>query len=390
MGPSERIEDTVIILDASRSMMRTDFEPSRIEVAFEIIKLFIQTKFSLDPKDRISLLIAGEAPKRLVSFTHDEDQLINSLEKIEIKGKSTLHEALSFAIQMLIAEMRKVGGKLFRIFIISATNSLEFSEDLKKIVKIAQGLGIFIDTCKFGKINNNNKTTFKQMAMLTDGEFGFFNNNKAIINAGKSFASKKTIKQPNEFYSQVKKDRTPLLNEVALSLRRPSLGEIQLLMSGKITENQKCAICYSIKAPLTGADFFSEGRTCPSCERTMHISCAAQWAKKSEFKENVFRCPFCFFLLKVPQSALSLFEVNKMSSKRVKIIEDEKTTEMIQVPVQEISAIEASCSYCRNIFSNTDKVFTCQKCNSYYHEHCLDKMITQIQACRYCGSQIIS
>ena len=390
MGSTERIEDTVIILDVSRSMMRTDFEPSRLLVAFDIIKLFIQTKFNIDPKDRISILTVGKGPKKIAEFSYDEHGLTRSLNKIMVSDKSELHEGLSFAIQLLIKEMRKVGGKLFRIFLISDNKSKEFPEILKHVVNTAKGLGIFIDTCQFGYTQNNEKSALKLIAQLSDGDFGFFNNAKAIINSGKSFASKKTIKEPNEFYSNVKKDRTPLLNEVALSLRRPSLGEIQLLMSGKITETQKCAICHSIKAPLTGADFYTEGRSCPSCERTMHISCAAQWAKKSEYKENVFRCPFCFFLLKVPQSVISLFDDDKIITKRIRIIDDEKFTEMIPIPEIDIPAIHASCSYCRNIFFEESKVFQCKKCESYYHERCLNQMIQEINACRYCGSEIVS
>ena len=390
MGSTERIEDTVIIIDVSRSMMRTDFEPNRLLVAFEITKHFIQTKFTIDPKDRISILSIGKIPKKIADFSYDEHELTQSMINIKISGKSELHEGISFAIQLLIKEMRKVGGKLFRIFIISDHKSSDFPEILKNVVNTAKGLGIFIDSCQFGKTQNNEKSALKLIAQLSDGEFGFFNNVKAIINSGKSFASKKTIKEPNEFYSNVKKDRTPLLNEVALSLRRPSLGEIQLLMSGKITETQKCAICHSIKAPLTGADFYTEGRSCPSCERTMHISCATQWAKKSEYKENVFRCPFCFFLLKVPQSIITLFDDDKINTKRIRIIQDEKITEMIPVPEIEVPAIHASCSYCRNIFLDDNKVFRCKKCNSYYHERCMDQMIKEVNACRYCGSEISS
>ncbi|MFX1275878.1 MAG: VWA domain-containing protein [Promethearchaeota archaeon] len=388
MGSTERIEDTVVILDTSRSMMRNDFEPRRLDVAFEIIKLFIQTKFSIDPKDRISILTIGKSPKKIIPFSFDEEQLMNSLERIDVSGKAILHEGISFAIQILVEEMRKVGGKIFRIFVICDLKSIEFNEQLKKIVNIAKGLGIFIDTCQFGKTLNEEKSSLKLIAQLTDGEFGYFNNVKAIINSGKSFASKKTIKESNEFYAQIKEDKTPLISEIALSLRRPSLAEIQMLMSGKIIEKQKCAICHSIKAPLTGADFFTEGRSCPSCDRTMHISCAAQWAKKSELKENIFRCPFCFFLLKVPKSVIALFDDDKISTKRIKIIENEKTTEMISIPEDEIGKIDASCSYCRNIFSNETNVFQCSKCKAYYHETCLNKIIIDIKACRYCGSQI--
>ena len=183
MGSTERIEDTVIILDTSRSMMRNDFTPRRLDVAFEIIKNFIQTKMSIDPKDRISILTLGDSPKRIIPFSYDKAILIDSLKKVEINGKAVLHEGLSFAIQILVEEMRKVGGKLSRIFIISDLNSIKMGDQLKKNVNIAKGLGIFIDTCQFGKNPTNEKSSLKLISQLTDGEFGFFNSVKAIINS---------------------------------------------------------------------------------------------------------------------------------------------------------------------------------------------------------------
>ena len=57
----------------------------------------------------------------------------------------------------------------------------------------------------------------------------------------------------------------PLISEIALPLRRPTVLEIKLIMSGK-SNQEKCHICHSIKAPVTGSDFYSEGRFCPSCD----------------------------------------------------------------------------------------------------------------------------
>lgn len=165
------------------------------------------------------------------------------------------------------------------------------------------------------------------------------------------------------------------------------------MMSANNEDQKKCQICHSTKSPMTGADFYSEGRFCPSCERPMHLSCAARWAKKTEYQENVFRCPSCYFLLKLPKNVQNLVreKENAASSQKGKILDemDVSQTKMVKIPEENIPQINASCSYCRSIFLGENQVFKCEKCGSYYHEPCLEKMYNEIKSCRYCGAQII-
>lgn len=387
MGSDIRVEDAVILLDSSRSMIKKDFEPDRISIALENAKNFILNKFLIDPKDRISILSFGKTIKKICPFTNEEERLYESLNKITISGKGNLHEGIAFSMQILVGEMRKLGGKISRIYIISDNKTVSNADKLQKMVNISKGLGIFIDACQIGRIQQSNPISLKRIAQITNGEFGYFNNPQAIITAGKSFASKKAVKESSDMYSTVKKPEIPpLISEVALPLRRPTIMEVRKMMSGKYEGPDKCNICHSKKAPLTGADFYSEGRSCPSCDRAMHISCAAQWAKKTEYKAHVFRCPFCYFLVEIPKSALKLVDD---STQKIKIMEDNKSTTMILIPEDEIEQINASCSYCYNIFLGETKVFSCKKCNSYYHGQCLEKMSEELKACRYCGAEIL-
>ncbi len=388
MGSKIKIEDTVIIVDASRSMFRHDFSQSRLKLALQMIQIFIENKLLIDPKDRIAILEIGNSPKLICDFTANEDELSSSIKKISITGKGNLHEGISFAIQLLVKEMRKVGGKTQRILIISDNKSQEFSEKFLNLLMITKGLSVFVDSCQFGKSSGLKRTFLKRIAQDTGGEFGYFNNGKAIINSGKSFASKKPQKEENGFYSKKESTSVPLLKDVALTLRRPSLLEIQMLLKNEDLSKQKCAICHSIKAPLTGADYYTEGRKCPSCERTMHVSCAAQWAKKSESKEDVFRCPFCFFLLKVPKSAMTILDSSSQRGNRIKVVPTVLKTIMVPIAQDQISQIDASCTYCRNIFLDDMKALQCKNCGVYYHEPCFLKMKEEIKACRYCGAQI--
>jgi len=386
-----KIEDCVVLIDSSRSMVRKDFKPNRLLVALETAKNFIHVKFIVDPKDRIAILSFGATIKKLSSFSYDEEQLVKSLEKIQVSGNGSLYEGLAFAIQFLVGEMRKLGGKTSRIFIIS-DNKLEYKDKIQKTIDIAKGLGIYIDACQLGTTQDYSQSILKKIVRLTGGQFGFFNNSKALLNAGMSYASKKELKISTDYYSPDKKsDLAPLISEIALQLRRPSVLDIRLMMSGRERGQEKCQICHSVKAPITSSDFFSEGRYCPSCERPMHLSCAALWAKKTEYKENVFRCPFCFFLLELPSAAMKLIEEKTEEEPKIKLIDESgiNTTKMAIIPEDEIEGINSSCTYCHSIFLGDYKVFQCQKCAAYYHEPCLKKMHSEIKACRACGAQIL-
>jgi len=390
--PEIKIEDTVILLDTSRSMLRKDFKPSRLAAGLQTAKNFIKSKLSIDMKDRISVISFGDNTHKLIDFAFEEEKLINSLKKIQISGRGILHEGIAFALQILVEEMRKLGGKVPRILIIT-DNKLVLNKDrLDKMVNIAKGLGVYIDACQLGGIQGYEENTLKRITQKTRGEFGFFNNTKEIVNAGKVFASKKDVRETIDYFSPDKKEEiAPLVSEIALPLRRPNLMEIRLMMGGKGRGEEKCNICHSVKAPITGSDFYSEGRFCPSCDRAMHLSCAAMWAKKTEYKENVFRCPFCFFLLELPRAALKFARDKEEETMGVTIIEDDEgvETKLTLIPPANVNQIDASCFYCHSIFLGDFQVFQCDKCGSYYHKPCLDKMIKEISACRNCGAKII-
>jgi uncharacterized protein YegL len=390
--PTQKIEDTVILLDASRSMLRKDFKPSRLAIELQATKNFIQSKLSLDMKDRISVITFGNVTKKLIDFAFEEEKLIESLGKVQVSGKGLLHEGIAFALQILVEEMRKVGGKTARIFIITDNKLNNDINKLRKIVNIAKGLGVIIDACQLGGVEDHSEDSLKRITQSTGGDFEYFNNSKAIINAVSDFVSKKDVKETTDYFSPNKDENAaPLISEIALPLRRPSLLDFRLMMKGGGRGHEKCQICHSFKAAVTGSDFLSEGRYCPSCDRAMHLSCAAMWAKKTEYKENVFRCPFCFFLLELPKAALKLVKEKTEEIPEIKIAEEDEIleTNMLLIPDENIDQIDVSCSYCHSIFLGDFKVYQCENCQAYYHEPCFQKIYKELKACRYCGAKII-
>ncbi|TXT61175.1 MAG: von Willebrand factor type A domain protein [Promethearchaeota archaeon] len=379
------------MLDASRSMMRSDFRPRRFVIALETAKSFSEKKFSSDLKDRISILLFGKQIKRICGFTNQYDKLRKSLKasSLSISGKGDLNEALSFALQLLVEEMRKIGGKISRILIISdGLQNFSNSERFEDTLNTALGLGVIIDSFQLGLTQDFSNNILKRISRLTRGEFGFFRNPKAAINAGRAFASKKELVDTPDYLSSGQKEKSaPLLNAIALPLKRLSVLEIRYMMNNNDKSKTTCQICHSRKAPLTDADFFSEGRFCPSCGRAMHLSCAALWAKKTEYKKNIFRCPFCYFLLKISHSVMKLIEDYERKDQKIHIINDmeKNAAKMKPISSEKIDEINESCSYCHNIFLGKYEVYQCSNCGAYYHKPCLEKMFNELQACRYCG-----
>ena len=65
------------------------------------------------------------------------------------------------------------------------------------------------------------------------------------------------------------------------------------LSQEQLNEKLKCQICFK--------DNPESLRSCPNCKKTMHLPCVGNWSSQMKLNNPyVFRCPFCFFLLRVP------------------------------------------------------------------------------------------
>ncbi|MHA1819783.1 MAG: VWA domain-containing protein [Promethearchaeota archaeon] len=389
------LEDTVILWDCSRSMVRADFKPSRLRAVQKAIKIFISHKLEIDPKDSISIVIFGNRTKKIADFSSDPEYLLRQIKRFEFLGDSNLEDGIAFAIQQLIKQIRKIGGKTRRIFIITDNSSQIASKRIEKLVEISKGLKIFIDICQIGMPKHpKQKNTLKSITEATNGEYAYFVNMHALFQGAAGFASKKNVDETEDYFDPERENKAlvPLLSNIAVELRRPTINEIHDMMHGKV--DYKCQICYQNTCPICKNPFYGCGRFCPSCGRPIHLHCAALWAEQSKnetLESNIFRCPFCFFLLKVPKSVQAFMHNHSVSS--VQIIDESNTigqpVKMVLILDSEIDKIDDVCSYCNNIFIEGEgKVYKCSGCGSYYHEKCLQEMYEKTGVCRVCGGKI--
>jgi Ca-activated chloride channel homolog len=88
----------MIALDTSRSMLATDIEPNRLEVAKTAIKEFLK----LAPADtRIGLVTFSESAAAVVPVTTDRAQLLERLEKVKTSNTTSLADPIVAGVKAL-------------------------------------------------------------------------------------------------------------------------------------------------------------------------------------------------------------------------------------------------------------------------------------------------
>ncbi|MEX2756060.1 MAG: VWA domain-containing protein [Candidatus Sigynarchaeota archaeon] len=382
--PGLLIEDVIVLIDSSRSMLRTDFQPSRFAVTIRATAELVKKKFEIDANDRICLVTFGSKVRKLTEFSSKASQLLPALKAIEAGGNSDIAEGLALAIQLVASEMRKIGGKVVRILLFSDDRLGPMTNQIIKLANAAKGLGIFIDCLVAGSPNRRqNFSIMKNIATITGGDFAHFSNENAYYKAIVGLSSKKDLNDAIGYAEAQEKVRTaPLLAEIAVELRRPNLNEIQAMIADP--QKTKCNICY--KSESQGRPAYATMRFCPSCGRPMHITCTIQWARNSpDAREDVFRCPFCYFLIK--NSALALLKGSTMSAGK-KAQGTVGETQFTMIPRSDIPDIDGSCGNCRNIFLGEYDVYQCESCKTYYHKPCVKEICQKYGGCRICGKVI--
>jgi Ca-activated chloride channel homolog len=88
----------VIALDTSRSMLATDVDPNRLEVAKSVIKKFLERA----PADtRIGLVTFSESAASVVPVTTDRAQLLERLEKLNLGNGTSLADPIVASVKAL-------------------------------------------------------------------------------------------------------------------------------------------------------------------------------------------------------------------------------------------------------------------------------------------------
>ncbi len=388
-----KLEDTVLLIDVSRSMARKDLYPSRIEVIKTAFKKFVNQKSGLDPTDRYSIITFSNEAKTLLEYTESVDQVLETIDSVKISGTTGLGEGIAASIQIITKEIRGLGEKLQRIFIISDGRPWGSTIDPIKMAKVAAKLKVYIDCIGLSEVGISvHDSKLEKIASVTGGKYVRVFDVNGLYDAVSEIAEKKEIQ-----YSDAKKQTADsgLLETIAVDLFLPSETEeaqdkYVALLTGK--EKDKCIICFQDMCPICKGPFFTCGRFCPNCKSPMHLHCAVEWAEASKSatgSEVLFRCPRCYFLLKVPQRLRKIKDMKGQRPRSLAYEEDVPTAKFTRIETDSDELYSSVCPICHIIFDGPP-AYLCQSCSTYYHEVCLDKWLEQKEgACRICGKKIV-
>ena len=390
----ERLEDIVICMDISRSMFRRDFAPSRLDAVKKAVEGFIQRKNQVDNRDRVALVTFSSKGNVVSELTNEPDAILPTLEPIKAFGNTGIGEGLAVAIQLLVKEIQLLGQKVFRIILISDGKPWNSTIDPFKMTTLAKRMKIYIDTIGISELGvAYEESILEKVAVETKGEYSRVFEAQSLYEVLSSLAKKKEISY-TESQKKAITDAT-VLSIIAGDLFRPAeASEDQSELVGIIMgrERKKCIICYQYDCPTCHGPFFSCGRFCSNCKAPMHLHCASDWAENSPPEKNptIFRCPRCYFLLKVPES-VQVLKKARPAHGGYDLPMEQETTRFALITKETEDLASAVCPICHMIFdfSEDPRAYLCTNCGTYYHAKCLEDWLAKGEgACRVCGKRI--
>jgi len=391
-------ENIVLCIDTSRSMYRSDYSPSRLACSVNALKVLVRERLSKDPATAFALVRFSSNPENLLGFSSLQDEIINSLDSLTIKGESAMGEALALSIKLIIEELRKISAKLPRILLVSDGNFTTTAVDPIKMARLAKELNIKIDTFRLGEVSHLN--ILKRLSDISNGKYYYINDMETLKESAINFAGSNLKSSSAKAKNLIENPK--FLRKIAANLLRvqdlTKDDEQRIKHIRGVADYKKCSICFSDKDPITQGSFYITGRYCPHCMTPFHIHCLAGWADSQDEpklkRSGTVRCPHCFYLLKIPSEVSQAQKLKVLSGTSGTVnIQSEKTkkVKVYQKKASELGdeAIYNSCPVCNMIFEEDHEVIKCgnPECGVLYHKDCYQKLRNGI--CKNCGSKLI-
>jgi len=385
----ENLENWVILLDSTKSMNNEDFQPNRFQTALCGLKLFIEKKHAISQNVRVSLITYNKRVSVVSELTKDIPSIIELISSKKFKKQSLsssssdmLDNALNNAIDILARQIQIISGFRNSILIISDDCNLEISEKIQdRIMGLKISIYIIIFSLEKKIISKRNQ--MKAQHFTTKQEFL-----DEMKNIASSVKIEKNIAQNfSELILEHKKKNHNFMEEIALKLRHPTHEELQKFK--KKSSKMQCQICFSYISPIKNYSLYKTGRLCSHCGTPMHIHCAGTWALKSSEHKNLFRCPYCYTLLKIPGAILN--GLNKKTYKEEGADSKKRFVKMIAIEPEKLKQKNKDCLFCFKPIKSVSfqKTFKCSNCKAYFHKKCLEDMYKVDKKCLNCEGNIV-
>ncbi|NHI94587.1 MAG: VWA domain-containing protein [Candidatus Lokiarchaeota archaeon] len=324
------IEDTVILIDTSRSLARTDFYPNRFEVLRKAAIAFIESKSKIDAEDRYAIVEFNTDGRIVLEYSENPEDAIMALKNLRIGGISSLGDGMGAALQLIGKKMQEEGdtasgGNVNRLIIFSDGNPSISSIDPIERANVAGELGILLDTVELSRISATQSSSWggilESMSIL--GEHFKVSGEQLLELAVKSLSHKKDV---YELKKTIPKLELIASDMIDLTNLNPTQKEaVNQKMGLKIDRCEICRLNTCQNHPDNSCI-----RICPFCKVSIHTDCALGWAKESKLDEaGVMRCPHCLLLLKLPVEVTKFEAKSENIEKSVSIsqVTDQKTPE---------------------------------------------------------------
>jgi len=385
----ENLENWVILLDSTKSMNNEDFQPNKFQTALSGLKIFIEGKNKTLKNVRVSLITYNKRVSVVSELTKDIPSIIELISTKKFKklnlmtGSSEILDiALNKAIDILARQIQIISGFRNSILLISDDCNLEISEKIQDRIR---GLKISIDIITFSLEKNiiNKENQMKAQHFTTKQEFL-----EEMKNLASSVKIEKNKAQNfSELILEHRKKDHDFMEEIALKLRYPTHEE--LLKFKKKSSKMQCQICFDYISPIKKYSLYKTGRLCSHCGTPMHLHCAGTWALKSSEHKNLFRCPYCYTLLKIPGAILN--GLTKKTKKEEGPDSKKRFVKMIVIEPEKLKQKNKDCLFCFKPIKGApfQKTFQCSNCKAYFHKKCLEDMYKVDKKCLNCNGNIV-
>ncbi|MHA1830018.1 MAG: VWA domain-containing protein [Candidatus Helarchaeota archaeon] len=292
------VEDTVLCIDISRSMARKDLgNRSRLDIVKDALINFVKAKLKIDKRDRFAIVGFSTNASVLLQLTNNEEEIIAVIESLKPQGISELGAGIAVSLNILCHEILQEGQNVNRILIISDGKPWLGTIDPIEKANMAAELGIIIDSIEISRSREEwGENILESMAQL--GTYHQIMSEDLLKLPLQTLTHKKDVYDMKKEMPKLSLIATPLIDPKDLP---PEMKESIDFYLGE--KEPTCIICR-----LSGCEIchqeFDCFRICPYCKNYMHLCCVEKWAESSKMIEaQVFRCPHCLMLLRLPESA---------------------------------------------------------------------------------------
>jgi len=336
-------EDLVLIIEHSAAFFLEDIAPNRFEIFIDLMKKFIENRNKIDYRDRYFLIHFNNGvftPKE--DFENFSQTLITDLRKNFDKTESVGYldvqnwadsfiKSLQKGIQKCISTFKAIRNKTLRIiFFLNQLPSVSasFNTKIEQVIeRTAQKLDIIIDLVHIIGTKSisifDSTDLYKNIARMTGGKYFQIKNSTEFREVIEVISKKKKVLLKQYISTREYTEEKQFLEIIASDMEKITdiIDDTEL----------KCQICFQKGCSCDIIDDYQHIRRCPNCKKVLHLCCSGKWAEQQNSKSNfigfpnVFRCPFCFYLLKVPREFVNFdLILSKLQEKWLKQKETEE------------------------------------------------------------------